>query len=74
MLDADILFVVPITDDKNGNSQKMVEQLIKQPLWKKLKVVQQDKVYVIGEHWLIGSYFSANRVLDDIFRYLVKEQ
>ncbi|MFN6568404.1 hypothetical protein [Dendronalium sp. ChiSLP03b] len=51
----------------------MVEQLMTQPLWRKLKVVQQGKVHVMGECWLAGSYISANRVLNNLFKYLLKQ-
>ncbi|MEH2273821.1 MAG: iron-siderophore ABC transporter substrate-binding protein [Nostoc sp.] len=74
LIDADILFVIPFSFNKKNSYQKMIEQLMAQPLWRKLKVVQQGKVYVMGEYWLAGSYISANKVLDDLFRYLVKEQ
>ncbi len=50
------------------------QQLQKEPLWSELKVVQQGKVYVVGQYWLFGSYLSANRVLDDLFKYLLPEQ
>ncbi|GAA6619156.1 ABC transporter substrate-binding protein [Scytonema sp. NUACC26] len=74
LVDADILFVVPFSFNKKDNYQQMVEQLMAQPLWRKLKVVQQGKVHVMGEYWLAGSYLSANRVLDDLFRYLLPEK
>lgn len=70
--DGDVLFVVANGFPNSADSQKGIQQLMTQPLWSKLKVVQEGKVFVVGKHWLYGSYFSANLVIDDLFQYLVK--
>ena len=74
LIDGDILFVVSPSFPTLTNSQFMLEQLKSEPLWSKLKVVRQGKVYLVGEYWLTGNYLSALRVLDDLFKYLVTLQ
>ncbi len=74
MIDADFLFVVTSNFSNPADSELAFQQLQKEPLWSKLKVVQQGKVHVVGQYWLFGSYLSANRVLDDLFKYLLPEQ
>jgi len=72
-IDGDILFLVRYGFKDPAESKIAVHQLIAEPLWSKLNVVRRGKVYVVDEfYWLTGSYLSANRVLDDLFSYLVK--
>ena len=42
------------------------------PLWFKLKAVQQGKVYQVGSYWVGTSPLAANRVIDDLFKFLLK--
>ena len=39
----------------------------------KLKVVQKNQVFIVGVYWVGNGPISANRVIDDLFRYLVKQ-
>ncbi|MHC5733102.1 MAG: iron-siderophore ABC transporter substrate-binding protein, partial [Nostoc sp.] len=52
----------------------MLEQLKAEPLWSKLKVVQQKKVHNVGFYWVQYGPLAANRMIDDLERYLVKQQ
>ncbi|MEH2253945.1 iron-siderophore ABC transporter substrate-binding protein [Nostoc sp.] len=73
-LDGDILFLV--SEDVQGTSDlhPILEQLKAEPLWSKLKVVQQEKVHNVGFYWVQFGPLAANRMIDDLERYLVKQQ
>lgn len=73
LIDGDVLFLMTHSFLTKADSERAIKQLMTQPLWSKLKVVQQDKVHVIGPHWGGGNYLSANRVLDDLFKYLLPQ-
>ncbi len=73
-IDGDILFLLRYGFKKPSESNSALRQLIAEPLWSKLNVVKQGKIHMVDEfYWLAGSYLSANRVLDDLFTYLVKD-
>lgn len=72
-LDGDALFLIASRFKNPLESQRAIQQLQREPLWSKLKVAQKGKVYVVGEYWLAGSYLTANRVLDDLFKHLIGE-
>ncbi|WP_375477327.1 iron-siderophore ABC transporter substrate-binding protein [uncultured Nostoc sp.] len=73
-LDGDILFLV--SEDVLGTRDlhPTLEQLKTEPLWSKLKVVQQEKVHEVGFYWVQFGPLAANRMIDDLERYLVKQQ
>lgn len=71
-VDGDVLFVSP-TSTANTTSQKVLQKLRSEPLWSKLKVVQQGKVYLVRDYWICCGSIAANRVLDDLFKYLLNE-
>lgn len=73
-LDGDILFLV--SEDALGKRDlhPILEQLKAEPLWSKLKVVQQEKVHEVGFYWVQYGLLAANRMIDDLERYLVKQQ
>ena len=71
LIDGDVLFLMTHSFPKKADSELAIQQFMVQPLWSKLKVAQQGKVYVIGPHWGGGNYLSANLVLDDLFKYLL---
>ncbi|MEH2068038.1 MAG: iron-siderophore ABC transporter substrate-binding protein [Nostoc sp.] len=73
-LDGDILFLV--SEDTLGKRDlyPILEQLKAKPLWSKLKVVQQEKVHEVGFYWVQFGPLAANRMIDDLERYLVKQQ
>ncbi|MEH2295493.1 iron-siderophore ABC transporter substrate-binding protein [Nostoc sp.] len=71
-IDGDILFIVRYGFKDPAQSKIAVHQLMGEPLWSKLNVVKQSKVYVVDDfYWLTGSYLSANRVIDDLFTYIL---
>ncbi|WP_298920377.1 iron-siderophore ABC transporter substrate-binding protein [uncultured Nostoc sp.] len=73
-LDGDILFLV--SEDVLGTRDlhPILEQLKAEPLWSKLKVVQQEKVHEVGFYWVQFGPLAANRMIDDLEQYLVKQQ
>lgn len=67
LLDADILFTM--LDPGAANSFKKYQE---SPLWQKLKVAQNEKVYVVDSgYWYFGGLLAANAVLDDLEKYLI---
>ncbi|WP_335210551.1 iron-siderophore ABC transporter substrate-binding protein [Nostoc sp.] len=73
-LDGDILFLVSEDTLGTRDLQPILEQLKAEPLWSKLKVVQQEKVHEVGFYWVQFGPLAANRMIDDLERYLVKQQ
>ncbi|WP_324282336.1 iron-siderophore ABC transporter substrate-binding protein [Cyanobacterium aponinum UTEX 3221] len=70
-LDADVLFLFAVNDERG---KKTWNKLKNHPLWQKLKVVQNNQVYLVDFYnWRSRNIFAANSVIDDLFRYLVKE-
>jgi iron complex transport system substrate-binding protein len=70
-IDGDILFVA--TDGEEA-AQK-ITNLKQNPLWQKLRAVQNDRVYPVNyPTWRGGNPLAADAVIDDLFKYLVEEQ
>ncbi|MDZ8085073.1 MAG: iron-siderophore ABC transporter substrate-binding protein [Nostoc sp. DedQUE12b] len=67
-IDGDVLFLSYA--EKTG--KKALEKLEQSPLWQKLKVVQQNRVYLVDyDHWYGFDVLAMNAVIDDLFKYLV---
>lgn len=68
-LDGDVLFL----SYRGGEAAKeQWERLQQNPLWQKLKVVQQNRVYLIdSDHWHAFDILAMNAVIDDLVKYLV---
>ncbi|MEH2068035.1 MAG: iron-siderophore ABC transporter substrate-binding protein [Nostoc sp.] len=73
-LDGDILFLVSEDTLGKRDLHPILEQLKAKPLWSKLKVVQQEKVHEVGFYWVQSGPLAANRMIDDLEQYLVKQQ
>lgn len=74
-LDADALFLWSFRhrDDIAKNAQSAREALKTEPLWSTLSAVQQDRVYEVpGEYWIGDGPTAANRIINDLFKYLVE--
>ncbi|MDY6900922.1 MAG: iron-siderophore ABC transporter substrate-binding protein, partial [Cyanobacteriota bacterium] len=70
LFDADILFVA-LDSKAEENFQKYQNS----PLWQKLNVVQNNQVYTVdSSYWIFGNILSANAILDDINKYIVKDK
>ncbi len=70
-IDGDVLFL----SHRGGKAGvEALEKLQKEPLWQKLKVVQQNQVYIVdSDHWYAFDVLAMNAVIDDLFKYLVKQ-
>lgn len=73
--DGDVIFAWSYSDTLGTlqSAREKLNRLESNPLWLKLRAVQQGRVYEVGDHWTIGSPLTANLVLDDLFKYLVEE-
>lgn len=52
-------------------AQAEKEKLKADPLWSTLTAVQQGRVYEVPGYWIGDGPIAANRVIDDLFKYLV---
>ena len=69
ILDADILFL-----SLDPGSEKNFKRYEKNPLWQKLNVVKNQRVYTVDSgYWIFGNILSANAILDDIYKYALGE-
>jgi iron complex transport system substrate-binding protein len=68
--DGDVLIVATLTE----NDRKTIAKLQQNPLWQKLKAVQQNQVYMVSAvTWMWGSDMAGvNAVLDELERLLLK--
>ncbi|MEO1350121.1 MAG: iron-siderophore ABC transporter substrate-binding protein [Cyanobacteria bacterium J06635_15] len=68
LIDGDILFVLTF----NEEDKPMLQSSLQDPLWQKLKAVQQGQVYLVdGWTWVVSNPLAANAVLDDLAKYLI---
>ena len=65
--DADAIFFWTGTPEES----QAEERLKNDPLWQKLGAVEAGRVYDVGGYWYGFGPTTANRILDDIERYLV---
>ncbi len=71
-IDGDVLFLVTSDIMSRQNLNLELQKLKTFALWSKLKVVQHSEVHEVGFYWRGLGPISANRVIDDLFRYLIK--
>ncbi|MBE9112770.1 iron-siderophore ABC transporter substrate-binding protein [Nodosilinea sp. LEGE 07298] len=68
--DADFLFIAthhPLTEVEEANADPLF--FLNQPIWSQLKAVQNKQVYKV--YWDVGGPIGANRVIDDLYKYMV---
>jgi len=71
-MDGDVIFLMAGAE---AGSVSLIEQMKRHPLWSQLQAVQQNRVYQVSdEYWIGGNILAANRILDDLFQYLVEEE
>jgi iron complex transport system substrate-binding protein len=67
-IDGDVLFIGIDGDDEGKSFNKLKQK----PLWKTLKAVQKNHVYVINlSTWRESNLLAADAVIDDLYKYLV---
>lgn len=73
--DGDVMFLWTgeNTAEATQQAEKKLAELRANPLWQQLNAVQQDKVYQVPSYWIGSGPIAANRVIDDLFKYLVEE-
>jgi iron complex transport system substrate-binding protein len=67
--DGDAIFLIVTPNDPDIG--KTYQRLLADPLWSKLKAVQQGKVYEVLDYWIGSGPIAANLVIDDLFKYLL---
>ena len=72
LLDGDVMFIMrPQSNTEIATEIRTeIDRVQVHPLWAQLKAVRANQVYEVGPHWAIGSYISANLILDDLLKYL----
>ncbi len=70
MADGDVMFVAVYGGHETGERDLSILQ--KKPLWKKLKAVQQNRVYYVDPTiWRGRTPLAADAIINDLFKYLV---
>lgn len=71
-LDADVMFVTQFRGADGKDT--LVTKLQQHALWSQLNVVKNNKVYEVpDDYWMLGiGITAANKVVDDLFKLLVK--
>lgn len=67
--DADHIFVI-INDDE---SRQVYEEMIEGPIWKSLKAVQNDHVYLINNRISINNVKTMDWAIDEVYRLLTED-
>lgn len=68
LLEADAMFIA-----LDPGSGKNFHKYQSSPLWQRLNVVKNNRVYTVNSsYWIFGSVLSANAILDDLVKYLVE--
>lgn len=73
--DADVMFIWVAENEaeSNQNALRKLEDLQTDSLWKQLNAVQQNRVYIVPSYWIGSGPIAANLIIDDLFKYLLKE-
>jgi iron complex transport system substrate-binding protein len=70
MADGDVMFVVAYGGNDTG--ERDLNLIQQKPLWKRLKAVQQNRVYYVDPTtWRGRTPLAADAVIDDLYKYLV---
>ncbi|OYD07057.1 ABC transporter substrate-binding protein [Paludifilum halophilum] len=72
-MDGDVMFVLTM-EQGDGKATELQKEWMNKPLFKKLDVVKEDKVFKVNDvYWnLSGGIQGANKVLDDLNEYVEK--
>lgn len=75
LADGDVIFLwtYGTSAEIKSQAESQLNQLKNDPLWQQLGAVKNGQVYQIPPYWNVPSLMAANRVVDDLFRYLVNE-
>jgi iron complex transport system substrate-binding protein len=72
--DGDVIFLWTgeSISDVASTAQERLEVLLQDPLWRRLKAVQEGRVYTVPSYWIGSGPIAANAILDDLFTFLTK--
>lgn len=77
-LEGDVMFYFTYDSsdpEEIKTEQAYLEDLRQQPLWQSMQVVKNEKAYFVpGYWWRAQTYQLANRVLDDLYKYLANTE
>lgn len=71
---SDALFVWNVSGGSPEEDRRDIEEVTADPLFRQLEVVQNDRVYAMGDHWFAESVLGADLVLDDLEKYLAPRE
>ncbi|HIK06849.1 MAG TPA: iron-siderophore ABC transporter substrate-binding protein [Trichormus sp. M33_DOE_039] len=73
--DGDVIFIWTGQNTRQGSetAKKNLEQLQSNPIWKNLKAVKENKVYLVPSYWIGSGMLAANAIVDDLFKYLINQ-
>lgn len=67
-IDSDVIFIAPLQQDDRA----AIDELRKDPLWSQLKAEEKGQVYLVDfSVWRGLNFFAAQKVLDDVSKYLI---
>ena len=70
-LDADHIFISPANGDWDSAENTEARKILDRPIWKSLKAVQNDQVYVVERsHWQSGGIQANLLKFDDVMEHL----
>jgi iron complex transport system substrate-binding protein len=74
--DGDVMFIWTSENTEVGNqtARQKLAKLQAMPLWKHLNVMKSNRVYFVPDYWIGSGPLAADRVIDDLFKYLIQEQ
>jgi ABC-type Fe3+-hydroxamate transport system substrate-binding protein len=64
-------FLISDEFDADAAPDTALARLKADPLWSRLKAVQQNHVYEVPGYWIGFEPIAANAVVNDLFKYLV---
>jgi iron complex transport system substrate-binding protein len=69
LLESDAMFIA-----LDPGSEENFQKYQNSPLWQTLNVVKNNQVFTVSSgYWIFGNILSANAILDDLAKYLLKE-
>lgn len=73
--DGDVIFIWTGQNTSQGSAtaKKNLEQLQSSPIWKNLKAVKGNQVYLVPSYWIGSGMLAANAIVDDLFKYLLNQ-
>lgn len=70
LADGDVIFVWSLGSEAETTRKRLEDD----PLWAKLDAVEAGRVYEVPGYWIGRGPIAANKVLDDLEKYLIEEK